>query len=122
MEGEAEVIERSEVSSPNASRASQRRCAGTSPGQAAMQASNALASPANSAREASSNRGRWLAMPLMKRYSPHRQRAVATSYNCERGGLTMGGRRGLNNRFHDGHKTSDRVKPFQTFRKLGEPT
>ena len=90
--------------------------------QASMQASNALASPANSAREASSNRGRWLAMPLMKRYSPHRQRAVATSYNCERGGLTMGGRRGLNNRFHDGHKTSDRVKPFQTFRKLGEPT
>ena len=50
MEGEVEVIERSEVSSPNASRASQRRCAGTSPGQAAMQASNALASPANSAR------------------------------------------------------------------------
>ena len=53
-EGEAEVIKRSEVSSPNASRASRRRCAGTPPGQAAMQASmqasNALASPANSAR------------------------------------------------------------------------
>ena len=32
-----------------------------------MQASNALASPANSARETSSNWGRWLAMPLMKR-------------------------------------------------------